>query len=55
MTGGAYDTMRVWDLTGREPAGQEVDGPWASGGQAVTPGGRLLVSSPAGLAALTHR
>ncbi|MER6251816.1 hypothetical protein ABT224_10635 [Streptomyces sp. NPDC001584] len=46
--------LRVWDLTGREPAGQVVDGPWSSGAQALTPRGRLLVSSCAGLAALTH-
>ncbi|MFD9367885.1 WD40 repeat domain-containing protein [Streptomyces sp. NPDC060020] len=46
--------LRVWDLSGREPAGQVVDGPWFSEAQALTPRGRLLVSSCAGLAALTH-
>ncbi|MFF3087690.1 WD40 repeat domain-containing protein [Streptomyces nojiriensis] len=46
--------LRVWDLTGREPAGQVVDGPWFSEAQTVTPRGRLLVSSYAGLAALTR-
>ncbi|MFD3472905.1 WD40 repeat domain-containing protein [Streptomyces sp. NPDC058682] len=56
--GPRYDTssqvLRVWDLTSREPAGQVVDGPWFSEAQTVTPRGRLLVSSRAGLAALTH-
>ncbi|WP_327387815.1 hypothetical protein [Streptomyces sp. NBC_01207] len=47
--------LRVWDLTDREPAGQVVDGPWFSQAQTVTPRGRLLVSSYAGLAALTLR
>ncbi|MFF4444528.1 WD40 repeat domain-containing protein [Streptomyces sp. NPDC001502] len=51
----ADHVLRVWDLTGRQPAGQVVDGPWSSGAQTVTPRGRLLVSSSAGLAALTHR
>ncbi|MFF2789765.1 WD40 repeat domain-containing protein [Streptomyces sp. NPDC058049] len=46
--------LRVWDLTGREPAGQVVDGPWFSKALALTPRGRLLVSSRAGLAVLTH-
>ncbi|MFD5414968.1 WD40 repeat domain-containing protein [Streptomyces nojiriensis] len=46
--------LRVWDLSGREPAGQVVDGPWFSDAQTVTPRGRLLVSSYAGLAALTR-
>ncbi|MFG2233556.1 WD40 repeat domain-containing protein [Streptomyces sp. NPDC048723] len=46
--------LRVWDLSGRGPAGQVVDGPWFSEAQTVTPRGRLLVSSHAGLAALTH-
>ncbi|MFD6181821.1 hypothetical protein [Streptomyces goshikiensis] len=48
MTG---QILRVWDLPGREPAGQVVDGPWFSGAPALTPRGRLLVSSHAGLAA----
>ncbi|MFD4866195.1 WD40 repeat domain-containing protein [Streptomyces sp. NPDC058412] len=50
----AGQTLRVWDLTGREPAGQVVDGPWFSEAQTLTPRGRLLIASRAGLAALTH-
>ncbi|WP_328786353.1 WD40 repeat domain-containing protein [Streptomyces sp. NBC_00273] len=46
--------LRVWDLSCREPAGQVVDGPWFSEAQTMTPRGRLLVSSYAGLAALIH-
>ncbi|MET9695089.1 WD40 repeat domain-containing protein [Streptomyces sp. NPDC006514] len=58
VDGPRYDNtvriLRVWDLTSREPAGQVVDGPWFSEAQALTPRGRLLVSSYAGLATLTH-
>ncbi|MCX4808482.1 hypothetical protein OG594_44040 [Streptomyces sp. NBC_01214] len=50
----ASQVLQVWDLIGWEPVGQVVDGPGFSEAQALTPRGRLLVSTRAGLAALTH-